>query len=65
MRTFKLAFECENVMFEEYLHDAIADALLEISKQVRRTGNLHGLVRDNNGNLIGDYDLKNLKGRAK
>ena len=57
-RKFKISFECENAVFADYLHDAIADALLCVSKKIRQTGNLHGLVYDNNGNLIGNYDLR-------
>jgi len=58
MRKFKIEFECENAVFSDDLHNAIADAVLDVSKKVRQTGNLHGLVRDNNGNLIGHYDLQ-------
>lgn len=57
MRFFKIAFDCDNDVFADYLHDAIADALLDVSKKVRQ-GNLHGRVRDNNGNHIGDFEFK-------
>lgn len=57
-RTFAIKFKCENDVFVNDLHNAIADAVLAVSKKVRQTNNLHGLVRDNNGNIIGEYDLK-------
>ena len=58
-RKFQLTFECENEVFDDDLHGAIADALLQASKRVRQHHDLHGLVRDNNGNTIGAYDLVN------
>lgn len=57
MRKFQLTFECENDAFEEDLHKAIADALVQAARRVRVEGDLHGVVRDMNGNTIGAYDL--------
>ena len=56
-RKFIVTFECENDVFANDLHNAVADAVLSVSKKVRQTGSLHGLVRDSNGNLIGKFDL--------
>lgn len=61
MRKFKIEFECENDVFANDLHNAIADAVLSVSKRIRQVGDLHGVVRDNNGNLIGQYDLRKVR----
>lgn len=58
-RKFQLTFECENEVFDDDLHKAIADALVQAARRVRVEGDLHGLVRDMNGNTIGAYDLVN------
>lgn len=58
-RRFQITFDCENDVFAEDLHNAIADAVLHVSKRVRQHGDLHGIVRDNNGNTIGYYNLHN------
>jgi hypothetical protein len=57
-KRFTLWFACENAVFDEYTHDAIADALLAVSKEVRKHGtrpNEANSIRDNNGNIIGSY----------
>jgi hypothetical protein len=58
MKQFTLWFECENSVFDDHTADAIADALLAVSKEVRQHGiNANGAawIRDNNGNRIGTY----------
>lgn len=57
MRKFQITFDCENDVFAEDLHRGIADALVQVARRVRVEGDLHGLVRDMNGNRIGAYDL--------
>lgn len=61
-KQFTVSFECENAVFGDYPADAIADALLAISKKVRQGGlrpNEAQWVRDNNGNRIGTYKYEN------
>jgi hypothetical protein len=58
--TFTLSFECNNEVFADYVNDAIADALLAVSKHVRHerlAPNEAQWVRDNNGNRIGTWKL--------
>jgi hypothetical protein len=57
-RRFSLAFECENAVFEDYPADAIADALLAVSKEVRQrplVANAVRMICDNNGNRVGTW----------
>jgi hypothetical protein len=61
MKTFSVQFECENEVFTDYMNDAIADALLNISKRVRHERlqpNEAQWVRDNNGNRIGTFKFE-------
>jgi hypothetical protein len=58
VKQFTLSFECENAVFADYPADAIADALLAVSKEVRRHDlrpNSAQWIRDGNGNRIGTY----------
>jgi hypothetical protein len=57
-RMFTLKFSTANAVFDgPYTADAIADALLAVSKRVRQRGldPAHGPIVDNNGNTIGSY----------
>jgi hypothetical protein len=59
---FRFEIECDNEVFTDYPADAIADALLAVSKQVRREGlypNSAQWIRDNNGNRIGTFKYEN------
>lgn len=54
---FTLKFSTANAVFDGYTADAVADALLAVSKRVRQQGldPAFGPVVDNNGNTIGSY----------
>jgi|SoimicmetaTmtHMC_FD_contig_31_7494711_length_471_multi_2_in_0_out_0_2 hypothetical protein len=55
---FTLKFSTANAVFDgPYTADAIADALLAVSKRVRQRGldPAFGPIVDNNGNTIGSY----------
>jgi hypothetical protein len=55
---FRVTFKVDTAEFEENGRDAtIADMLEQVAAQVRES-NYTGIVRDVNGNTIGDYGVK-------
>lgn len=54
---FFLQFDCDNAVFDDYPSDAIADALLKSSKDIRKYGieKASRWIVDNNGNRIGSF----------
>jgi hypothetical protein len=55
---FRITFKIDNAEFEENGRDeTIANVLERVAEQIRR-GVSGGIVRDVNGNRIGDYGVK-------
>jgi hypothetical protein len=55
---FRITFKVDTAEFEENGRDAtIADMLEQVAAKVR-AGESGGIVRDVNGNTIGDYGIK-------
>lgn len=61
-KMFNVFFYCENDVFNDDLANAVADALLSVSRYVLSHGVCaprdSGQIRDNNGNSIGMWEFK-------
>lgn len=58
---FKIEFDCDNAAFDEDANNEILRILLLVATQISRKQNgeeFSYVVRDINGNTIGDYSLK-------
>ena len=58
---FKIEFDCDSAAFDEDANNEILRILLVVATQVSRKQNgeeFSYIVRDINGNTIGDYSLK-------
>ena len=56
--TFSLSFSCDNAAFDDHLEDAIAKVLRHCANEVEHQGTLCHVIRDRNGNTIGEFRLR-------